>query len=44
MYSRQNLHNLDIEEDLTESTDMVPAKYPPKVNLENYFTTLECQS
>ena len=23
---------------------MVPAKYPPNVKFENYFTTLECQS
>ena len=23
---------------------MVPAKYPPKVKSENFFTTLECQS
>ena len=29
-------------EDLAESTSMVPAKYPPKVNLE-LLTTLECQ-
>ena len=28
-------------EDLTESTDVVPAKYPPKVKLE-LLTTLEC--
>ena len=28
-------------EDLTESTDVVPAKYPPKVKLE-FLTTLEC--
>ena len=29
--------------DLTESTDVTPAKYPPKVKLE-LLTTLECQS
>ena len=28
-------------EDLTESTGVVPAEYPPKVKLE-LFTTLEC--
>ena len=28
-------------EDLIESTDVVPAKYPPKVKLE-LLTTLEC--
>ena len=30
-------------EDLTESTGMVLAKYPPKVKLE-LLTTLKCQS
>ena len=30
-------------EDLTESIDVVLAKYPPKVKLE-LLTTLECQS
>ena len=30
-------------EDLTESTSVVLAKYPPKVKLE-LFKTLECQS
>ena len=30
-------------EDLTESTGVVSAKYPPKVKLE-FLTTLECQS
>ena len=30
-------------EDLTESTGVVSAKYPPKIKLE-LFTTLECQS
>ena len=29
------LHNTKKEEDLTESTDVVPAKYPPNVKLEN---------
>ena len=28
-------------EDLTESTGVVPAKYPPKIKLE-LLTTLEC--
>ena len=42
-YSRQNLYNTEIEEDLTESTDVVSTKYPSKVKLENCFTTLECQ-
>jgi len=41
-YSKQHLHNTK-KEDLAESTDMVPAKYPPKVKLE-FLTTLECQS
>ena len=40
---RQNLQNKG-EEDLTESTDVVQAKYPLKVKLENFFTTLECQN
>ena len=44
MYSRQNLHNTEKEEDLTESTGVVPAKYPLKVKLENFCTTLEYQS
>ena len=39
-YSKQHLHNTK-REDLTESTDVVPAKYPPKVKLE-FLTTLEC--
>ena len=29
--------------DLTESTGVMPAKYPPKVKLE-FLTTLECQN
>ena len=40
--SKQYLHNTK-REDLTESKDMVPAKYPLNVKLE-LFTTLECQS
>ena len=44
MSSRQNLHNTKKEEDFTNSTDVVPAKYPLKVKLENFFTTVECQS
>ena len=40
--SKQYLHNIK-REDLTESTYVVPAKYPPKVKLE-LFITLECQS
>ena len=34
------LHNTK-REDLTESTGVVPAEYPPKVKLE-LLTTLEC--
>ena len=34
MCSRQNLCNKE-KEDLIESTSVVPAKYPPKVKLEN---------
>ena len=30
---KQHLHNKE-KEDLTESTGVVPAKYPPKVKLE----------
>ena len=33
--SRQDLHNKE-GEDPTESTDMVPAKFPPKVKSENF--------
>ena len=40
--SKQHLHNTK-REDLTESTGVVPAKYPPKVKLE-FLTTLECQT
>ena len=32
--SRQDLQNK--EEDLTESTDVVPAKFPPKVKSKNF--------
>ena len=35
MYSILDLHNIEKEEDLTENTSVVPAKYPPKVKLEN---------
>ena len=38
-YSRQHLHNTK-REDLVESTDVVMAKYSPKVKLE-LLTTLE---
>ena len=34
-YSISDLHNTKKEEDLTESTGVVPAKYLPKVKLEN---------
>ena len=40
--SKQHLHNTK-REDLTKSTSVVPAEYPPKVKLE-LLTTLECQS
>ena len=33
--SKQNLRNKEEEEDLTESTSVVSAKYHPKVKLEN---------
>ena len=36
MYSIPNLHNTEKEEDLTKSTNVVPAKYLPKVELENF--------
>ena len=36
--SRQNLQNRD-KEDLAESTDVVPAKYPQKVKLENLYNS-----
>ena len=42
--SKQNLYNTEIEEDLTESTDVVLAKYLPNVKLENFFTTLESRT
>ena len=35
MYLILDLPNTEKEEDLTESTGVVPAKYPPKVKLEN---------
>ena len=41
MCSKQNLHNTEKEEDFIESTSVVPAKYPPKIKLENFFTILE---
>ena len=34
-YLIPDLHNKEKEEDLTESTGVVPAKYSPKVKLEN---------
>ena len=40
--SKQYLHHTK-REDLTESTGVMPAKYPPKVKLE-LLITLECQS
>ena len=36
--SRQNLRNKE-EEDLTESISVIPAKYPPKVKLENFHNS-----
>ena len=33
--SRQDLHNKE-EEDPIETTSVVPAKFPPKVKLENF--------
>ena len=35
-YSIPDLPNTEKEEDLTESTDVILAKYPPKVKLENF--------
>ena len=35
MYSILDLHNIEKEEDLTESTGVVPAKYLLKDKLEN---------
>ena len=35
MYSILDVHNTEKEEDLTENTGVVPAKYPPNVKLEN---------
>ena len=40
--SKQYLHDTK-REDLTESTGVMLAKYPPHVKLE-LFTTLECQN
>ena len=37
---KQHLYNTK-REDLTESTGVVPAKYPPKIKLE-LLTTLKC--
>ena len=34
-----SLHNKEEEEDLTESTGVVLAKYPPKVKLENFHNS-----
>ena len=34
-YSIPDLPNTEKKEDLTKSTGVVPAKYPPKVKLEN---------
>ena len=34
-YSIPDLPNTEKEEDLTESTGVVQAKYPPKIKLEN---------
>ena len=42
-YVRNNTTYAIKRENPTESTDIVSAKYPPKVKLE-LFTTLECQS
>ena len=36
MCFRQNLHNIEREEDLTKRTGVVPARYPSKVKLENF--------
>ena len=41
-FSKQYLRNTK-REDLTESTGVVPVKYPSKVKLE-LLTTLECQN
>ena len=40
--SKQHLYNTK-SEDLVESTNVVPAKYPLKVKLK-FLTTVECQS
>ena len=36
--SKQNMRNRN-KEDLAESTGVVPAKYPPKVKLENFHNS-----
>ena len=38
---QRHLRNTKKKEDLTESSGVVPAKYPPNVKLE-LLTTLEC--
>ena len=38
MCSRQYLQNKN-KEDLVESTGVVPAKYPPKIKLENFHNS-----
>ena len=38
MCSRQNLWNKN-KEDIAESTDVIPIKYPPKVKLENFYNS-----
>ena len=38
--SRQDLYNKEEEEEnLTENTSVVPAKYPLKVKLENFYNS-----
>ena len=39
-YSIPDLSNIEKEEDLIESTGVVPAKYPPKVKLENFHNSI----
>ena len=41
--SRQHLRNKN-KEDLAKSIGVVLAKYPPKVKLENFHNSRECQS
>ena len=38
MCSRQNLWNKN-KEDIAESTDVIPVKYPPKFKLENFYNS-----